>query len=370
MTTRRPDLSEMGGYVSALGTDHQGRNVQGALNVPIIKDVLAVRVAGVIDENDNGGVRSIHNALRPYSKSTGERVSVSFEPSDAFNANVAYQHLDHTQAGFVQVAGPGFGVNPPISARQRAAVADQPSSYRQRLDRVTAVINSRVFGQHLSYVGAYNTFKLKSYTTADAANVLPFADPAQLVLTTTEGTTQEIRLASDPAPGRFFDYTVGAFYSWASARADVTQPAIFLGGAFGPPDLPPNTAAFNPAFQVPVVINGPRSVQETSLFGTLTLHLGAKTELSGGIRHIINIGQSNLLIGTGNGLIALPASILGGSCGTFASTYPGSCDLPLQTAGVVSNTAFRNSDRPNIYNVSLSHHLTRDVLVYANTGTS
>src|SRR4051794_4703879 len=142
VTTRKPDLSEMGGYVSALATDHQGRNVQGALNVPIIKDVLAVRVAGVVDETDNGGVRSIHNGLRPYSKSTGERVSVSFEPSDAFSANVAYQHLDHTQAGFPQVEGPGFGVNPTISARQRAAVADQPSSYRERLDRVTAAIDS------------------------------------------------------------------------------------------------------------------------------------------------------------------------------------------------------------------------------------
>src|SRR6202012_6111698 len=46
----------------------------------------------------------------------------------------------------------------------------------------------------------------------------------------------------------------------------------------------------------------------------------------------------------------------------------GDCLLP--TAAVASDLTSRSSETPNIYNVSLSHHFTRDFLVYANTGTA
>ena len=47
--------------------------------------------------------------------------------------------------------------------------------------------------------------------------------------TRSERTSHEIRLASDPAPGRFLDYSVGAFYRWtntdgAPPKADGSQP--------------------------------------------------------------------------------------------------------------------------------------------------
>src|SRR6202012_5619277 len=46
----------------------------------------------------------------------------------------------------------------------------------------------------------------------------------------------------------------------------------------------------------------------------------------------------------------------------------GDCLLP--TAAVASDLTSRSSETPNIYNVSLSHHVTRDFLIYANTGTA
>lgn len=129
----------------------------------------------------------------------------------------------------------------------------------------------------------------------------------------------------------------------------------------------------NPAFQVPVIIAGPNSAQETDVFGSVTMHLGSRTELSAGVRHMSVIRPFALSITLGGGLIALPSSLFGGNCAAvrFPSTYPGFCDFTLPTAGtVVSDTTSRSSDRPKIYNVSLSHHITRDLLVYANTGTA
>src|SRR5246500_2495602 len=77
VTMHKPDLSDFGGYVDVTATDLQGRNAQGAINLPIIKDVLAVRASAVIDQNDYAGVNSIHSHLKPSQKTSAERFGVS-----------------------------------------------------------------------------------------------------------------------------------------------------------------------------------------------------------------------------------------------------------------------------------------------------
>jgi iron complex outermembrane receptor protein len=390
ITTHKPDLSEFGGYADVTLTDSHGRNAQGALNIPIIKDVLAVRVAGLIDNNQGDGVRSIHSAVRPHANTDALRASVSFEPSDTFNANVSYQHLDQDLVNFGQVTGAGPGaftigttafpasVNPPLSTEDRAAVMDLPNHARNHIDYVTAQVDSRVFGQHLSYIGSYSIQKINVEEESDhpsfgdVGNVLPGIGILEHPMTRSVNTTQEFRLASEPAPGRFFDYTVGAYYSWQGVTGDIIQPGPLFPGAFGPTTAV-NLAAFNPAYSIPLTINIPRGTQETSVFGSVTLHLTSNTELSGGIRHIWAVDSNNTIVGVGNALLnlgalglptSLPCSILpGGSAG------PGPGDCILNTASSSANH-FHSSDTPNIYNVSLSHHFTRDFLAYVNTGTS
>ena len=370
VTTRKPSLSEFGGYIDTTLTDLGGRNVQGAVNVPLIKDVLALRAAAVIDQNRFDGVTSLHNGTAPKATTSAERISLSFEPNDAFDANISYQHLDHSTSSFQQVSGPGNAIlgNPPISPDQRVGVQDGANQVRQHFDVVTAQVDSRLFGQHLSYVGSYQNRKVTSLLAEDQGDVLPGVEFYQSSRTPLVVTSQEFRVASDPAPGRFFDYTVGAFYQWQNgAGGQVNQPAEFLPGAFGTQLGVVNLSAFNPAYQVPLTIDLPATIQETSLFGSVTLHLGPNTELSGGIRHIWSISSSHVSITTGNGLINLggiPCSLLGAAPG------PGAGDCILNTAGPAGGVPFRDSETPNIYNVSLSHHFTRDFLVYANTGTA
>ena len=58
------------------------------------------------------------------------------------------------------------------------------------------------------------------------------------------------------------------------------------------------------------------------------------------------------------------------------STYPGTCNIPLRHAPVIgrydrSSLQPQNlTDHPWIYNVSLSHKLNQDLLVYVNSGSS
>jgi iron complex outermembrane receptor protein len=399
-TTHRPDLSEMGGYANVTATDQQGRNAQGALNIPIINDVLAVRLAGVIDQNDAGGVRSIHSSVRPSAKTMAERMSIAFEPSDRFNANLMYQHLENRFQTFDQVSGlgaadPSFpakfaptyaAINPPLSPFDRASVEDGVSDARTHQDVVIANVDSRIFGQHLSYVGSYQHTKtharnLGLTNNADVGNIVPGLDFFNYEDVGQEQTTHELRLASETAPGRFFDYTVGAYYSWSRAFGAVRSPTPLTQGAFGSPALGVNPAAFDPNYVLfHSVYDTGGANQETSLFGNVTLHLDDKTELSGGIRHIWSIVSKDPVFNAAPGLAALPSSRLGLPAGVpcsaagFGSTYPGFCDvpLPLSIARLAPSTPMlsRSSDTPNIYNVSLSHHFTRDLLAYVNTGTS
>ena len=370
VTTRRPDLSQYGGYIDVTATDNQGRNIQGAINAPIIKDVLAVRASALLDQNNYDGVTSIYSNIRPSGKTSAERVSVSFEPSDLISANIAYEHRDHSVLNYQQVSGPGNATlgNPAISPLDRVGVGDGATSFHQHFDLVTAQVDSRILGQHLSYIGSYQKIKSLTISALDVGNQLPGVDFYQSTFTPFVRTTHEIRLASDPAPGRFFDYTVGAFYQWQNNDGGVVhEPAAFLPGAFGDTLGVTNLSQFNAAYQVPLQIDLPATIQETSLFASVTLHLGPNTELSGGVRHMWSISNSNILLTTGNGLAnfgGIPCSLVGGTQGP----RPGDCVLP--TAGPAGGFAFHASEQPNIYNVSLSHHFTRDFLAYVNTGTA
>ena len=383
VTTRRPNLSQFGGYVDVTATDLQGRNVNGAINIPVIRDVLGVRIAGSLDQNTSDGVRSLYNKLRPRIVAGGVRVSVSFEPSEAFQANLVYSHLNRTIEQFVPVTGPGFPglapsnipgrppaglpATPPIGEKDRVGVQDVPQENHQDQDVVSLQIDSRIFGQHLEYIGSYQEQAYVGNEDRDyGQNIIgaPYLFPN---IQTFAITTQEVRISSDPAPGRFFDYVVGGYYMWEHLKnGSFNQfPASFLPTAFGSP-LAPNPAVFDPRFQIPLIVPTPLRYQNYAVFGSLTLHLGDKTELTGGLRHLWLKTDSDLLIRLGNGLIASPACP---APALLPGPQPGTCTLP--TASVVARppqSSFR--DDHTIYSVSLSHRFTPDLMVYGNVGTS
>jgi iron complex outermembrane receptor protein len=378
VTTHKANLSEFGGYVDVTATDLGGHNVQGAINAPLIKDVLGVRIAGVVDENDYDGVRSINNPRRPSQDTRALRTSLSFEPNDTFNADVTYQHLDKGLKTFTQVSGPGDGYNgPAITPEDRLSVQDGINDVRQHLDVVTARLDSRFAGQHLSYIGSYQREKLGTHAPQDIGNILPGGEVYQDLRSVFQTTSHELRLSSEPAPDRIFDYATGVFFKQDRVDNQLQSAATTLPGAFGPFGAPANPSAFNPKFTLPLDVLAPGSTREVSGYASLTLHLGKQTEFTAGGRYIAVEDKSSILASTGSGFLALPPSLLGlSSCSAagLASTYPGNCDFPTSAVGInpmtVINTSADSRHRPLIYNFSLSHHFSRDLLVYATTGSS
>src|ERR1700712_1802681 len=163
ITTRRPDLSEIGGYAYGTVTSNEGINVQGAVNLPIIKDVLALRVAGVFDDNQNNRVHSISNPnLEPSTKTRGVRVSLRAVPIDGLELNAQYTHLIERDVTWDQVESANLATGTALPAgsilinpADRRATESVPNFNRSALDLFNWQAQYSFLGQRLNYVGSY-----------------------------------------------------------------------------------------------------------------------------------------------------------------------------------------------------------------------
>jgi iron complex outermembrane receptor protein len=410
ITTRRPDLEHFGGYVTATATHLGNTNENAAVNLPIIQDKLAVRFAGLFDADDLDGVKSVNSSASPYNHTYDGRFSVRFEPIDAIEANVMYQHGYWHQNQFSQVEGPGApgGVNPnapanyngpPISATERLGVQTFPTTTRSRQDIVTAQLDWHVLDQLLTYDGSYWKYTIENGALGTltqqgisanqvpgmtAANPVPF-EPFQFdTPSVTQHTqTQELRLSSETPIFGFLDYTLGGFFRYTKNQVDTVQLATFFPGAFGTPLAAPDPFIYNPKYTLPLLVQSPAAEKEYSEFANFTFHLPSNTELAVGGRHVKyqKAGYTEATLLPNGAFAALPPAALGFPpgvpCGAFGfgSTYPNTCDIPASVLLGGHNTALpltpqNLTDSTWIYNLSLSHKLNENLLTYVNVGSS
>lgn len=379
ITSKRPDLAEIGGFINLSGTDRGSMNFQGALGLPLIKDILALRVAGSIDQNEFGGVTSANYRIKPFRKQELLRATLLFEPSANFNATVMYQRLTSRTLSFSQVFGPGNGINGPnIGADDLLGISDGANQSRQVTDFIVGNAELKFAGQKLSYVGSYRRGRRTGTAPIDNANALPGIEYFQFTDVPGSETSHELRLSSDDRIAGIFEYVVGAFYDKELSHPRVDRVASFLTGAFGRPGAP---VVQNPLdrYTLRSVISIDPEAVEKSFFGNVTAHLGEKTELSAGGRFInfkrhdkfsIDLlGGFNAINNPTGGFLACTA-IPGLPAGTVASpVYANACDIPIAGRNIQSVDR-RDTFKPFTYNISLSHKFTPDFMVFANVGSA
>lgn len=114
---------EFGGYVEGIYGSYNWRNAQGAINVPIVPDKLAVRLAGDFARRDgyikNVGVGDDLGGLR----TEAYRVSVLFEPTDFIKNTTVYDHFHINQTARYALADGAFTA--PDGKRQYQLIAQQ-----------------------------------------------------------------------------------------------------------------------------------------------------------------------------------------------------------------------------------------------------
>lgn len=390
VTTRRPDLDEVGMTLLGTATDTDAYKLEGALNIPLLADVLAVRLAGVIDESRGNRVQSLWRGSNPdfvsepYRETRSYRASVRFEPTDWITVNGMYQKLRTLSRSYEQVVSESL-INPGaaasgtiIRAFDRRGIQEQGNVFRQNQDVFVGNVDIRFAGQRLSYVGSYNKQDFGILAGQDNGNFFtpPRADvvrraPSDIAgfdpVCQTEANRQrinlstgeynqcthsmgkreshELRLASDQRIGGIFDYVIGAFYDHNDNPSNLTQETPLL--------LPPSSAV--PARVQSVNLTSilrRGSSTEKSVFGNLTAHLlEDRLELAGGLRYIDYENENALFQSASQGAV---------QCGELTNTAQ-RCNTPVRDAQKTNAT---------VYLASVKYRITPDLMVYALTGSS
>jgi iron complex outermembrane recepter protein len=415
ITTTKPNLTEFGGYVQGFYGTAKHWDVQAAVNLPIIKDVLALRLATNIENSEGNRIYSVNSAIKPKLNDRNFRATLLAKPTDTLTLQAMFQARRSDRLNYDQVvgtgspgaaAGPlaGLGLQlgaipanfngPALTFERRASVQDLPNQANDRVNLLTVNASWEVLGQQLTYnFGRQITKSKPSFNSADPLNMLPgyepFSSPSNL---RSSFRTHEIRLSSGSDSGLPFEYDLG----WYSKRSDGVinfAARTLLSGAFGSPTALPGTVRTpNEKYVLNSSTNIAIGQSFESFYGNARVNLGEATELSGGVAFLKDRVPVRLdittfaatSVGAPLDLIKFnfPAQFrpLITSCEALAgfgvlglvtsTTYPGVCDSPVP-AGIGNSTQINNdSYKATIYNFALSHKFTDDVMVFAKTGSS
>lgn len=378
LTTRRPDLNEFGATASFTHSEFDANNIQLAGSVPIIRGVLAVRLAALYDENDNGGVENVITGDESHRVTRGFRATAHWRPINEFNLVASYNRLRAKAVNYVAAEGPGVGYNGPAipDGRDRLSVTEGPAIFPVKEDLVSVNASYEFAGHRLSYNFGWLDAEVRTISDQDSLNAVPNFVGLQSVRGPDETITHELRLES--TGDNFVDYTVGLWYFDRNVTTRLTQGGnAFLPGAFGPSTFPPIGPA-NPLYVLGLGVTLPVDTTNKAIYGNLVFHLTPKTELTVGARYFEDDTKKSVVTQFTQTLIALPSplpagapcSLLPASAGfTGGSNYPGTCDLVAIPASTTTQVDNRKEDQL-IYGATLRHKFTDRVMAYASFGTS
>lgn len=342
VTTRKPDLYEVGGYMMGTVTDLNGHNVNGAINVPIIEGKLAVRVAGLTSQDRGNRVTPVEGSIStPRNDTESLRASISADPFDGvLLLDFSYLTLTRNSLQYDQVESlnqvitdGSVGASPiTIRAKDRDAYRGLPYQFNQQFRNYNWQARVLQWGQQLTYVGNRLEQDIVSKEPMDKAGI--FANPSfngktfnQTAVNSSAYDAHELRLQNQERIAGMFDYVVGAMSYKASTPTDMDR--MLSASATLLPEPALTSVTFAPFDRY-------NDTTEESIYGNLTVHFGQGTELSGGLRKIWYEFDS------------------GGRM--FGAEVPS-----LRRAGKEGKT---------IYTASVKHRFNESLMVYASTGSS
>ncbi|GAB3101103.1 TonB-dependent receptor plug domain-containing protein [Aestuariicella hydrocarbonica] len=341
VTTVTPISDAFSGYVDITATNNSGKNVQSAINIPLIEDRLAIRFAGFWEENNINDVSSVFGHGDSEYRGDGYRISLSFTPTESLSFDLMYQQVQPGREIFFPVESaylknsslPVSAID--IKASDRRSIQDTPEIAEQDL-RMT-VFNARWdindYAQ-LNYVGSYNSDLVERTTPIDVTNAVDESYPDafqrvdQDLYTDADGYNHEIRLQSiEPLFDRL-DYVIGYLKSHSDTNVSYSAPQlIYLPGLFE------GTFLTNISNQN----NGkPSPSDEESVFVNLTYHFTEDTEVSVGARQI---------------------------------DWESTDYLAITNLGTILTDGKRSEDE-TVYTASFKHNFSESLMVYTSWGTS
>jgi len=415
ITTNRPDVTEFGGFANATYGNFDLMSVQGAVNLPIVEDTLAVRLTGAYRRRDG-----FIDVIDPNGNEIGEsglidqhlvRAQLGYEGESGVNARFIFDYSANNNqcCSPIELLAAGNETNGVFNAvglgpRGRQAqpfVANDPfdvTAIQDAMDDRTATANRvpmadveqwGITGEieiplgdnaDLIYIGSYRDFQSNENYDTDFTGV-DFFDVDDL-RTEIQTMTHELRIQGE-AFGGSLQWLVGGFYSdeditsvtdfSLGAETDALYGA-FAGGALGPAPIqlltgvnPAGTTATNQynqeAESFSVFTHNTLEVTD-GLFFTVGLRYSDETK-DGGYTQLASNNPACL-----NGVAALGAGLLpagtvpvviGLGCFGFTAPAIGTDTLPLPQE---YQATF--SDEELIYTGKISYQFDAPVTAYAS----
>jgi iron complex outermembrane recepter protein len=418
VTNVRPDVSEFGGFVNAEYGNFDEISLQGAINVPIVQDTVALRLTGAFRQRDgfldvvdrtgakigetNSADQWLVRGQIGWDTDSGMRGRIiadySKSKSSCCGAIELYQSPLVTNGVYAAVgAGANGGNGQPVVATGRD---DQGTFERALKNRVVSanfapvadIDNYGVTGElefpvssnaDLIFIGSYRKYQSFENYDSDFTALDIFNVPALNLDIDT--WTAELRLQGESLGGKL-NYMVGGFYSDEKIDQSVSFSlgtdfnrnfGALLGGALGPAPLTVFTG-LNPAgtsntnrFQQDAKSYAIFTHNSLEITDGLELTLGARyswEDKSGGftqtaVNNQICPATLNALGAIGGANPALVAPFIGIGC--FGFTAP--ADLPQAAVLPLVRTFQSNfKDEELIYTVKLAYEFSPWVNSYAS----
>ena len=150
-----------------------------SINVPIIEDILAVRVSGLVEEGRGNRVRSINAPdIDPFAHTKSGRIFLRLEPADNVSFEGVYQRIETESEQFEQAAcfsyfsstAPACPVD--IRREDRRSIKKAPGRTEQQYNVYTWKASAGFAGQRVYYNGQYSEQFVQNFQPGDDANVV------------------------------------------------------------------------------------------------------------------------------------------------------------------------------------------------------
>ncbi len=221
--TKRPELDSTNATIKTTFTENGGFNTEVGASLPLIEDELAVRFAANYVEGEAQQIENITSGQDQDNSTESARLTVSWQPSDVFEATLIMEYADREADLLQAVESKSLGIDP----EDRVAIADGDTYSLRRSKLTNLEMNLDVGGYTLTSVSGYIESDSKTANDLDHANLLPGVPFGSAVYTDLSTITQEIRIA--PQDADVWDYVFGLYYAKEDA-ATTTETEIFTPG--------------------------------------------------------------------------------------------------------------------------------------------
>lgn len=340
IATRRADLNEIDGYFQQTLTTREGINSQGAISVPVIPDVLAIRAAGLFDRNIGSGVTNLRTGDQDRDKTQSGRASIAFQPTSKLTFDLTYQYLKNTTLqNQMLFTLPGERSSPQLETSDRSALANKPGRFNYRGHIVSLAANLDLGGVAVNYIGGYQNIKQGRTSDLAYGGAIPNFSQNQTFSTTIEQISQELRLTSQG--NRFWNFLFGGYYEHGTSQTFVAQDQYLF--QFVPAGTP---AQFVPKLDVQV--NIPNKSDTYAAFTDHRFRVSDRDQLQVGLRYQETKVRADFIT-------TLTGAVLG--------------PVPIVASGI--SPANRNRTfRQVTGGASYRHEFSRDLTAYATYGRS